>query len=79
MVQTALYQAAHTILTRATKWLSLKAWAMRIAQRRDMAKVALARKLAVVLHRMWLDETEFRWISQRSREARKQAQAEAAA
>lgn len=72
MVRTALYQAAHTILTRATKWSSLKAWAMRIAQRRGMAKakVALARKLAVVLHRMWLDGTEFRWSRQQAEAAR---------
>lgn len=66
LVRTALYQAAHTILTRATRWSSLKAWAMRIALRRGQAKakVALARKLAVVLHRMWLDGTEFRWSRQ---------------
>lgn len=62
-VRTALYEAAHTILTRPVKWSALKAWAMRVAQKRGMerAKVALARKLAVVLHRMWVDETEFRW------------------
>ena len=41
----------------------LRSWAMRIAQRRSvkLAKVALARKLAVILHRMWSDGTDFRW------------------
>lgn len=63
MVRTALYQAAHTILTRHVRWSSLKAWAMAVAKRRGMkrAKVALARRLAVILHRMWVDGTEFRW------------------
>ena len=42
---------------------ALKHWALGVAKRRGMkrAKVALARKLAVVLHRMWVDATEFRW------------------
>ena len=62
-VRKALYQAANTILSRPVRWSPLKAWAMRVAQRRGMkrAKVALARKLAVVLHRMWIDGSEFRW------------------
>lgn len=62
MVRTALYQAAHVLLHHG-RWSSLRAWAMRIAKRRSLkaAKVALARKLAVVLHRMWVDGTDFRW------------------
>jgi transposase len=66
MVRRALYQAAHTILTRPVKPSALKAWALRVARRRGMqrAKVALARKLAVILHRMWVDGTEFRWSRQ---------------
>ena len=62
-VRVALYEAANILLTRAARWSSLKAWAMRVATRQGMkkAKVALARKLAVVLHRMWLDGTQFRW------------------
>jgi transposase len=65
-VRVALYEAANILLTRAARWSSLKAWAMRVATRQGMkkAKVALARKLAVVLHRMWLDGTQFRWGSQ---------------
>ncbi len=54
-VRSALYEAAHVILTRPVKSSGLKSWAMRLARRAGMqkAKVALARKLAVVLHRMW--------------------------
>jgi transposase len=65
-VRTALFEAANIMLTRAARWSSLKAWALRVGNRQGMkkAKVALARKLAVVLHRMWLDGTVFRWGSQ---------------
>jgi transposase len=60
-VRTALHEAANVILTRPVKGSSLKSWAMRVATRAGMrkAKVALARKLAVVLHRMLVDGTEF--------------------
>jgi len=63
MVRTALFEAAHIMLTRATRFSSLKRWALGVAQRRGMkcAKVALARKLGVVLHRMWVDATDFHW------------------
>ena len=69
MVRTALYEAAHILLTRAVRFSALKRWALEVAKRRGMkrAKVALARKLAVVLHRMWVDGTTFRW----GREARR--------
>lgn len=62
-VRTALYEAANVILSRVTRFSALKAWAMRVAKLRGLkrAKVALARKLAVVLHRMWIDGSEFRW------------------
>lgn len=62
-VRTALYQAAHIILSRQTPYSSLKRWAMQVAKRRGLkrAKIACARKLAVILHRMWVDETNFRW------------------
>ena len=58
-----LYEAAQSLLTRAGKWSWLKAWGMRVAQRRGIRRaiVAVARRLAVVLHRMWVDGTEFRW------------------
>jgi transposase len=61
-VRTALYEAAHIVLTRPVKGCSqLKSWAMRIARRAGMkkAKVALARKLAVILHRMLATATPF--------------------
>jgi len=61
-VREALYQAAHVMLTKPVKNCSaLKGWAMRIARRAGMrkAKVALARKLAVILHRMLADATPF--------------------
>ena len=62
-VRTALFEAAHVMLLRAQRFSALKAWALRIARTRGLkrAKVALARKLAVVLHRLWVDGTEFRW------------------
>jgi transposase len=63
MVRTALYEAAHIMLTRAVRFSTLKRWALEVTRRRGMrrAKVALARKLAVILHRMWVEGTTFRW------------------
>ena len=60
-VRTALYEAAHAILTKPVKGGALKSWAARLAKRVGMqkAKVALARKLAVILHRMLADRTPF--------------------
>jgi transposase len=62
-VRVALYEAANVLLTRATRFSALKRWAMEVARRRGArrAKVALARKLGAVLHRIWVDGTEFRW------------------
>ena len=62
-VRTALFEAAHVVLLRVHRFSALKAWALRVARARGLkrAKVALARKLAVVLHRLWVDGTEFRW------------------
>jgi transposase len=66
MVRTALYEAANVLLSRTTRFSTLKRWAMAVAPRRGAkrAKVALARKLASVLHRMWVDGSEFRWGKQ---------------
>lgn len=63
MMRTLLYEAAQTLLTRVTKWSWLKAWAMGVARRRGQQKaiVALARRLAVIMHRIWSDGTQFRW------------------
>ena len=62
-VRTVLYEAANALLTRSQRFSSLKCWGLNIAKHRGMkrAKVAVARKLAVILHRMWVDETDFRW------------------
>ena len=63
MMRMMLYEAAQSMLTRTTKWSWLKAWAMKIARHRGMKKaiVALARRLAVIMHRIWVDGTEFWW------------------
>ena len=63
LVRGALYEAAQVMLTRTTSFSTLKRWALDVAKRRGMmrAKVALARKLATVLHRMWVDGTDFRF------------------
>jgi transposase len=63
MMRVMLYEAAQILLMRSTQWSWLKAWAMQIARRRGMKKavVALARRLAVVMHRIWVDGTTFRW------------------
>ncbi len=63
LARTALYEAAHTLLVRSRKWSVLRAWGMKVAKHRGMARarVAVARKLAVILHRMWCDATEFRF------------------
>ena len=60
-VRTALYQAAHIMLTKPVKSSTLRTWALRLAKRVGMskAKVALARKLAVVMHRMLVDAKPF--------------------
>jgi len=66
MLRVMLYEAAQILLMRSTKWSWLKAWAMQVARRRGIKKaiVALARRLAVIMHRIWVDGTEFRWTKQ---------------
>ena len=56
------------LLTRVAKWSALKAWGIRFAKRSGLrkAKVAVARKLAVILHRMWIDGTEFNWSTKKA-------------
>ncbi|SHO61272.1 Transposase [Pseudoxanthobacter soli DSM 19599] len=63
MLRSLLYEAAQVLLIRVRKWSWLKAWAMNVAKRRGLQKaiVALARRLAVILHRIWSDGTEFHW------------------
>src|SRR6202795_3763285 len=63
MLRTMLYEAAQSLLVHSGKWSWLKAWGLRVAKRRGIRRaiVAVARRLAVVLHRMWVDGSEFRW------------------
>jgi hypothetical protein len=58
-----LCEAANALLTRLKRWSSLKHWAVQVARRRGFmrAKVALARRLAVIMHRIWIDGTTFQW------------------
>jgi transposase len=65
MLRTYLYEATNVLLTRVESWSTLKAWGIRLAKRSGIrkAKVAVARKLAVILHRMWIDGTDFNWTS----------------
>lgn len=65
LVRTYLFEAAGVLLTRVQKWCALKAWGLRIAKRSGMkkARTAVARKLAVILHHMWRDGTEFQWAT----------------
>ena len=66
LLRSYLFEAATTLLSRVQRWSALKAWGVRLAKRvgQKKARVAVARKLAVVLHRMWADKTEFRWTAE---------------
>ncbi len=61
-----LYEAANSLLSRVRKWSAPKAWGARLVKKLGpkKARVALARKLAVILHRIWADGTEFRWTKE---------------
>jgi len=65
MMRHHLYEAALVMLTRGDRWHPLKAWGLRLAKRSSMknAFVAVARKLAILLHRLWVDGTTFRWTT----------------
>ena len=65
MLRTYLFEAAGVLLTRVAQWCKLKAWGHRLWKRIGFkkAKIAVARKLAVILHRMWRDGTDFIWSS----------------
>ena len=61
MLRSYLYEAANALLTRTQSWSALKAWGVKLWKRIGLrkAKVAVARKLAVILHRIWIDQTPF--------------------
>jgi transposase len=56
-----LYEAASVLMTRTRKWSCLRAWGISVAKRRGMkrATVAVARKLAVIMHRIWVTGSVF--------------------
>ena len=66
-MRTALYEAATTLLGRVVKWSALKNWGLRVARRSGMkkARVAVARKLAVILHSMWRSQCPFKWATEK--------------
>jgi transposase len=66
LARTLLYEAAVVILTRVKRASSLKDWAQVIAKRSGpgKARVALARKLSVILHSIWRSDEPFRWSEQ---------------
>ena len=63
MLRSALYEAANNLLARVKRPCALQAWGRRIAETRGgkRARVAVARKLAILLHKLWQSETEFCW------------------
>ncbi|ANT54421.1 IS110 family transposase [Mesorhizobium amorphae] len=63
LLRTYLYEAASVLMHRTKKWSTLKAWGVRLSKRIGMkkAKVAVARKIAVLLHCLWVDATSFEW------------------
>jgi transposase len=63
LVRSYLFEAANVLLTRIQRWSALKAWGTRLAKRVGVkkAKVAVARKMAVILHRMLVTGETFRW------------------
>jgi len=65
-LRSALFEAALVLLRPQAKPSALKAWGLRVAKRRGMAKamIAVARRLSVILHRMWVDRVPFRWTAE---------------
>ena len=61
LTRSHLFEAAAVLMRRSAKTSALKTWGTRVARRGSAKKayVAVARKLAVIMHRMWLDGTEF--------------------
>ena len=74
-VRSALYEAASSMLTRSQKPSTLKAWGMKLAAKRGhkRAVVAVARKLAVIMHRMWRDGSSFRFAPEKQNDGNESA------
>lgn len=69
--RTCLYEAANVLLTKVQRFSPLKAWGTRLVQRigGKKARVAVARKIAVILHCIWTDGTEFWWTREEAKMA----------
>ena len=63
MLRAALYEAANSVLVRLKRPCALQRWGQKLAETEGpkRAKVAVARKLAALLHTLWQSETEFCW------------------
>jgi transposase len=63
MVRHHLVTAATVLMTATKKWCPLKAWGVRLAKRQGFSKarVAVARRLAIILHKMWITGQDFQW------------------
>ena len=63
LLRTYLFEAARVLLHRTPRWSALKAWGIRLMKRigATKAKVAVARKIANILHCIWTDGTSFEW------------------
>ena len=63
LLRSLLYEAANALLTRVRSWCPLKRWGLQVAKRRGMnrARVAVARRLAILLFAIWRDGSTFRW------------------
>ena len=70
-MRAVLYQSAPALLTRSKKYSGIRVWALGIVKCRGLrrAAVAVARKLAVLMHRIWADGTEYRWQREAAVEA----------
>jgi transposase len=68
LLRAYLYEAASVLMHRTQKWSALKAWGTRLSKRIGMkkAKVAVARKMAVLLHCIWVDGTTFEWGNEKA-------------
>ena len=71
LMRHALYEAANSHLRISKKWSVLRAWGVKLAKRIGAKKacVAVARKLAIIMHCMWVDGTEFRFGEPSARKA----------
>jgi len=70
MVRQHLVTAATVLLMSTKKWCPLKAWGVKLAKKHGISKarVAVARKLAILMHRMWINKQDFQWKTMSAKE-----------